>query len=462
GDADAADATLRAIARQRAIVYAALERPDGAVVSEQGLGLRLTEDIDLDAEGDISLFALVFTRTVRVAVPVVSNAREIGRIVLVAETGDLAERIAGVALNAALAGLLAIGVGLVVALRLHRAVTQPLASLARTMDAVRLRHDYTQRAAITADDEVGTLAGTFNDLLGAVNERDRKLAEHGAHLEEEVRIRTCDLSEAMLAAEAANTAKSSFLATMSHEIRTPMNGMLVMAELLAGADLPPRQRRYAEVIARSGQSLLAIINDILDFAKVEAGKLDLERVAVSPAEIADTVVTLFGERARSAGLDLAAYVAADVPRTILGDPVRLGQVVSNFVSNALKFTEAGHVLVRIEPCPEDDRFLLIRVSDTGIGIPQDKLGSIFSAFSQADQSTTRRFGGTGLGLSIAQRLIEAMGGTVGVESRIGIGSTFWARIPMESEAASLPVLRADAVAPGVVLGALGGATREAL
>ena len=145
----------------------------------------------------------------------------------------------------------------------------------------------------------------------------------------------------------ANAAKSSFLATMSHEIRTPMNGVLVMAELLASSDLPVRQRRYADVIARSGKSLLAIINDILDFAKVEAGKLELERASVRPAEITDTVITLFAERAREAGLDLAAYVAPEVPRVILGDPVRLGQVVSNFVSNALKFTEAGHVAVRM-------------------------------------------------------------------------------------------------------------------
>lgn len=426
GDEAAAQSTLRAIAHGEALVYASVERADGDILAEQGIGLRLSNDIDLD-QGAVSPLDLMTTRTLRVSVPILENARPIGRVVLVSDNRDLAERVAEVGLTAGFAGLLALALGLAVSMGLQRSVTRPLAALARTMDGVRLGHDYSRRAE-AGSGEVGALAESFNDLLRAVNERDRAIARYNAGLEEEIRLRTHDLIEAKQSADEANAAKSVFLATMSHEIRTPMNGMLVMAELLASADLPPRQQRYAQVIARSGQSLLAIINDILDFAKVEAGRLEVERIPLSPRDVADTVVTLFAERARSAGLDLAAQIDGDVPRSLLGDPVRLGQVLGNFVSNALKFTATGHVLVRMEMEHESSGPVLrIAVSDTGIGIPQDRLSGIFTAFTQADQSIARRFGGTGLGLSIAERLIAAMGGRVGVESRLGEGSTFWAR-----------------------------------
>ncbi|MGT2481868.1 ATP-binding protein [Methylobacterium oryzae CBMB20] len=460
GDADGAAASLRAIGQVPSIVYGAIERPDGSVLAEQGIGLRLTRDAALDG-ADLSLLHLLAARSLQATAPIVENGRPVGRVVLIGETDDILGHLWAAAENAALAALLAVAIGVGVSLYLQRSVTRPLAALARTMEAVRLRHDYAQRAPVAGDDEVGALARTFNDLLSAVNERDHRLAAHSAHLEAEVSARTADLSEAKQAADAANAAKSAFLATMSHEIRTPMNGVLVMAELLAGSDLPARQRRYAEVIARSGRSLLAIINDILDFAKVEAGKLELERVPVSPAELADTAVTLFAERARAAGLDLAAEVGPEVPRAILGDPVRLGQVVSNFVSNALKFTEAGHVSVRMA-VDAGDGCLVIAVSDTGIGIPQDKLATIFSAFSQADQSTTRRFGGTGLGLSIARQIVAAMEGTVAVTSRVGAGSTFTARIPVTVAEPARPVRRRDAVPAAIVLDTAGPATRAAL
>jgi two-component system sensor histidine kinase BarA len=218
---------------------------------------------------------------------------------------------------------------------------------------------------------------------------------------------------------------------MSHEIRTPMNGMLVMAELLNSAELPPRHKRYADVIVKSGQSLLAIINDILDFSKIEAGRLELERIPVSPVDVINEVVGLFWERASSKSIDLSAYVGPNVPEQIEGDPVRINQILSNLLNNALKFTPSGDVVVAAKRVrgPGEECHIEFSVTDTGVGIPKEKQATIFEAFSQADQSTTRKFGGTGLGLAISRRLVEAMGGVIGVASEEGRGSRFYFTFP---------------------------------
>jgi len=460
-DQKAATAILSGAARSPDVIAVRYTDRTGRVVAAAS---RSSKDRNAPPRTDLLSGEHRFDESVlSLAVPVQHKGDILGTVQLQADLGPLKARVRVFATFATGVAIVGFVVSLVLGRLLSRGPARALATLVAHTNAVRTTNDYSLRAQAGGTAEIAALGDAINEMLERIQARTEELRRYEARLKHGIEKRTRELRLAKEAAEAAVRAKADFLATMSHEIRTPLNGMLGMTELLTHTRLNDRQRHFAQTAYASGQHLLTLINDILDLSRMEAGKAVMEQLPFDLRELIENVVATFSEPAAAKGIELIADLPPDISLNVFGDPSRLRQVIINLLNNAIKFTECGEIIVRMNHVYEADGRLAfqVEVSDTGVGIPRDKLEQIFEAFSQADNSTTRRFGGSGLGLAISRHIIAMMGGTISVRSQLKGGSTFWFELRLPRQiAASAPALAAGVSGLRAIVMDDNSATRE--
>jgi signal transduction histidine kinase/CheY-like chemotaxis protein len=370
--------------------------------------------------------------------PVLVDGERVGTLLLEAGMPSAAPVLRQYAGGAVLILILSLVVAAVLALVLQARVSAPLLGIATVAQRIAETHRFQDRVNVSSTDEVGILAGSFNTMLEEIGRRDSELARHRRSLEEQVAERSRVNAELLVAkkkAEDAAQLKSEFLANMSHEIRTPMNGVMGMISLVLDQCTEADQRDHLLVAQNAAQSLITILNDILDLSKIEAGKMTVEAVDFEFRPLLEEALRIFDLAAREKNLRVELETVPECPAWVRGDPVRLRQILVNLVGNAVKFTPEGRIEVRVTQ--EAGDVVRFEVRDSGIGIPQDKLQLIFEPFTQADGSHTRQFGGTGLGLT-KRRLVHLMGGKLWAESSVGHGSRFFVELSLPSRPAPAP------------------------
>ena len=367
--------------------------------------------------------------------PITQSDEIVGLIYLKSDLSELNARLNYFIKTILTVYFLSLFIAFLMAIQLQKIITDPISNLVKITSLISQKKDYSIRASSQTDDELGQLINHFNEMLEQIQSKDIALQEINSHLEQRVEERTLELTKsntqlikAKELADIASRAKSEFLANMSHEIRTPMNGVLTTAELMISEEMSNKSRHYLKIITTSAVSLLGIINDILDFSKIEAGKLAIENIHFRTSHLFDRLADIFINKFTEKKLELLFDIDPETPENLFGDAMRIQQILINLIANSLKFTqENGTVICGIKVINRNSERVQLTffVRDSGIGIEPSKIDSLFSAFTQADSTTTRKYGGTGLGLTICKSLVELMGGTIQVDSEYDKGSYFY-------------------------------------